>query len=377
MSKFTDFLTNQGLGAVGDTGKFALNQETKDKLKVKGKDLLGKAKTAATAAGLAQATYKGEKNLIDKQKELSTQNLNKYGGLAKNLEDQITSGQFDSDAVAKAASDRISVAEAGKESAIEQAQKGRGDVVSALRSGDPRAMAMAPSLIEGTQSAVDAASSQAAQSKAMAGADLAQYDARQKDKQLNFADKKFDTYKGLELGSEQDLQQAQMDETQLKTNRMLDAASNYQALNQQKKANEAVEESDNTDLSTDVETPAAPVPVPQPEDNSAAEELKNSLIEKEGDVNSLLEGLSGFGMKHGGKYMGEQGFVTEGEFDHSTNKKAVIDEEDGTKEAELTGGEFVFNPKQTSSIESFVEKGDDKGLLKFMRSLLKKPQFQK
>lgn len=371
MSKFTDFLTNQGLGAVGDTGKFALNQETKDKLKAKGKDLLGKAKTAGAAAGLAQATYKGEKSLIDKQKELSTKNLDKYGGLAKNLENQITSGQFDSDAMAKAASDRISVAEAGKESAIEQAQKGRGDVVSALRSGDPRAMAMAPGLIEGTQSAVDAASSQAAQSKAMAGADLAQYDAAQKDKQLNFADKKFDTYKGLELGAEQDLQQAQMDETQLKTNRMLDAASNYQALNQQKKANENVEDPDNTNLSTDQTNTTTTTDTVLPDATDSLPETDGTDIIDDDDELPTPTGRRGL------RYMGENGFVTKGEFDHGTNKKAVIDEEDGTKEAELTGGEFVFNPKQTSSIESFVEKGDDKGLLKFMRNLLKKPQFQK
>jgi len=78
-----------------------------------------------------------------------------------------------------------------------------------------------------------------------------------------------------------------------------------------------------------------------------------------------------------GLYMGEEGFVTEGEFNHDTNKKAVVDEESGEKEAELTGGEFVFNPKQTNRIESLVEKDNAEGLLKFMRNLLKKPQFKK
>lgn len=70
---------------------------------------------------------------------------------------------------------------------------------------------------------------------------------------------------------------------------------------------------------------------------------------------------------------------TGGEFNHNTNKKALIDEESGQKEAELTGNEtmFVFNPKQTSTFEKLVRGDDAKGLMKFMKQLLKKPQFNK
>ena len=70
---------------------------------------------------------------------------------------------------------------------------------------------------------------------------------------------------------------------------------------------------------------------------------------------------------------------TGGEFNHDTNKKALIDEESGQKEAELTGNEtmFVFNPKQTSTFEKLVKGDDAKGLMKFMKQLLKKPQFNK
>jgi len=78
----------------------------------------------------------------------------------------------------------------------------------------------------------------------------------------------------------------------------------------------------------------------------------------------------------GMKYMGEEGFKTKGEFNHKTNKKAVIDEEDGEKEAELTGGELVFNPDQAGEMEELIEKGDEKGLLRFMKDLLSKPQFK-
>ena len=78
----------------------------------------------------------------------------------------------------------------------------------------------------------------------------------------------------------------------------------------------------------------------------------------------------------GMRYMADEGFKTKGEFNHKTNKKAVIDEEDGKKEAELTGGEIVFNPKQTKDMENLIDQGDAKGLLGFMKDLLSKPQFQ-
>lgn len=78
--------------------------------------------------------------------------------------------------------------------------------------------------------------------------------------------------------------------------------------------------------------------------------------------------------KSGGK-IGKTG----GEFNHDTNKKALIDEESGEKEAELTGDEtmFVFNPKQSSAFEKMVKGNDAVGLMKFMKKLLKKPQFNK
>jgi len=86
--------------------------------------------------------------------------------------------------------------------------------------------------------------------------------------------------------------------------------------------------------------------------------------------------------EHGGRiheqggYIGEQGGVTQGEFSHDTNKKAVIDEESGEKEGELTGGEIVFNPEQTDNIEDYVENRDAEGLLKYMTMLFSLPQFQ-
>jgi hypothetical protein len=83
----------------------------------------------------------------------------------------------------------------------------------------------------------------------------------------------------------------------------------------------------------------------------------------------------GYGLEQGG-YIAEGGGVTEGEFSHDRNKKAIIDEENGQKEGELTGGEVVFNPEQTDKIEDFIESRDANGLLGYMSMLFSLPQFQ-
>ena len=94
-----------------------------------------------------------------------------------------------------------------------------------------------------------------------------------------------------------------------------------------------------------------------------------------------IGGTSGAGSDFGliaekGGYIGEEGGMTEGEFNHDTNKKAIIDEENGQKEGELTGGEMGLNPEQTDGITTLVEKGDAEALLMFLRDLLSQPQFQ-
>lgn len=79
---------------------------------------------------------------------------------------------------------------------------------------------------------------------------------------------------------------------------------------------------------------------------------------------------------------------TNGEFNHDTNKKALIDEETGEKEAELTGGEYVLNPEQGEAIheaymgiEQMVESGDQPSpeqlmmLYEAVRAVFSQPQF--
>lgn len=65
------------------------------------------------------------------------------------------------------------------------------------------------------------------------------------------------------------------------------------------------------------------------------------------EVEENPSGSGGSGEK--GINLSNQIYRTGGEFDHDTNKKALVDEETGEKEAELTGEEVVLNPDQTES----------------------------
>tara|TARA_R110000765_G_scaffold214965_1_gene319850 strand:+ start:297 stop:515 length:219 start_codon:yes stop_codon:yes gene_type:complete len=67
---------------------------------------------------------------------------------------------------------------------------------------------------------------------------------------------------------------------------------------------------------------------------------------------------------------------TPGEFNHDSNPLIVVDKNGGDTGIELTGGELVFNPSQSESIQEFTKGGDSKGLLQYMRNLLDNPQFK-
>jgi len=88
--------------------------------------------------------------------------------------------------------------------------------------------------------------------------------------------------------------------------------------------------------------------------------------------NSLANPFAGY---EDGGYIGERGGMTTGEFNHDTNKKAIIDEVTGEKEGEITGGEAVFNDQHLADIVEMVKEGDEDGLLTYLRNLLEEPQF--
>ena len=64
---------------------------------------------------------------------------------------------------------------------------------------------------------------------------------------------------------------------------------------------------------------------------------------------------------------------TPGAFSHKSNPIDVI--KDGKKIAEMTGGEYIFNPKQSEKLKS-LSAGGDSALHKFVRDLLSKRQFK-
>lgn len=77
----------------------------------------------------------------------------------------------------------------------------------------------------------------------------------------------------------------------------------------------------------------------------------------------------------GGIPKANKGMMTPGEFSHKRNPIHMIDK-NGDKVGEATGGELIFNPKQTEAIESLIEDGNANMLMMFMRRLLNQPQFQ-
>ena len=109
-------------------------------------------------------------------------------------------------------------------------------------------------------------------------------------------------------------------------------------------------------------------------------QAEQQRIQNYADIASGVGGIAGaavglsmkdggmVGYRVGGKTK-EAPFVTEGEFDHDTNKKAVVDEESGVKEAELTGGEYVFNPEQSETLFKLAKEGDTP-LHKYLLKLL-------
>jgi len=64
---------------------------------------------------------------------------------------------------------------------------------------------------------------------------------------------------------------------------------------------------------------------------------------------------------------------TPGEFSHSENPIDIMQK--GAKIGEMTGGEYIFNPKQAKQMKKLASSGNT-DLHKFVKSLLNKPQFK-
>ena len=76
-----------------------------------------------------------------------------------------------------------------------------------------------------------------------------------------------------------------------------------------------------------------------------------------------------------GSIFNNGGMVTPGPFSHKKNPIHMIDK-NGDKVGEATGGELIFNPKQTEAIEKLIDDGSAQQLMLYMKRLLDQPQFQ-
>tara|TARA_R110002012_G_scaffold11820_1_gene52845 strand:- start:1326 stop:2252 length:927 start_codon:yes stop_codon:yes gene_type:complete len=83
-------------------------------------------------------------------------------------------------------------------------------------------------------------------------------------------------------------------------------------------------------------------------------------------------GAAAAGLENGGKIAkrGVKVTKTPGEFSHKRNPLHVVDN-GGEKVAELTGGEYVFNPEQSKKLMQLAKDGDSQ-LHKYLFNLLKK-----
>lgn len=308
------------------------------------KETIGKiGKTAAAVGGGLAERRRAKKGLEagiaareDAAKEQQAAGRKAYEKMLSKLRDRPAVTQASEDAF----QGQKEAAEALLASGDKRAQQQRGDIVSALQSGDPRAAAGLLGTLEKIDAGDDARRATALGMKTAADTSRAGLVEKEKDFQSSLDQILMD--RGATAADEG-------------RRELLDLQERREAAG-----------------------PAATASGIQTA-TSLASMLKdfdfgNPGAGGGGDTES---GASGLKVKYeDGGYMADEGFKTKGEFNHDTNKKAVIDEENGEKEAELTGGELVFNPDQSEMMEKLIKKGDEKGLLEFMKDLMSKPQFQ-
>jgi hypothetical protein len=106
------------------------------------------------------------------------------------------------------------------------------------------------------------------------------------------------------------------------------------------------------------------------EDTSAADVSRAS---RNNALENVLSGSYQLGdltrnNRYGGKYASGGVQKTPGEFSHAKNPIDIM--KDGAKIGEMTGGEYIFNPRQASTLQSLASKGGSP-LHKYVRNLLK------
>lgn len=93
-----------------------------------------------------------------------------------------------------------------------------------------------------------------------------------------------------------------------------------------------------------------------------------------GDIMGVGSSLFSAGLEQNGE-KGMKVQKTPGKFSHEENPIDMV-AEDGTKVGEVTGGEYIFNPKQTNTIKTMISSNNKDGLFRFLKGLLNKERFK-
>ncbi len=114
----------------------------------------------------------------------------------------------------------------------------------------------------------------------------------------------------------------------------------------------------------------------------AGQEIQGIRAEKDAGVQNIFGGIedtmsgaaqiaSGIPMgEDGAKIEAEEGGVTPGEFDHSSNPIDMV--QDGEKIGEATGGELILPPDDVEAVRSALQEGDKDAAFKLMEDLVAK-----
>lgn len=292
----------------------------------------GKAKIASALAGLGQGIASKRANLAGQDVLESEGRTQSEAGqkMYESMLRQLRSGKYDvAQRQRDLASDTKEMAESFIDSTRTRGQERRGDIVSAIQSGDARMASMVPEQARKIEQDLQGAELQALQAKVNADKAIADLEQSGLDRQARLSEMEMMRgAQGAEAGRQMQLQAM---------------------LAQAGAGPKAVQEGIQTAL-------------------AAYSQFFDPKIEDKGDDNKVEDG--------GKLDFGREGMKTNGEFSHDTNPKAIIDESTGIKEGEVTGGELVFNPEQSDNMEDLINKGDAKGLLKYLKDLLSEPQFQ-
>jgi hypothetical protein len=269
----------------------------------------------------------------------------------KMLED-LQSGKYDrsvSQATLQAAEEQKQLASAAAQTAEERARAAQQAYISGIRSGDRRMAAAIPGTFAGMERGAQDAQAMAARQQAAASQRVA----------------------GLEEGYKQ--QNIAMQEA-LARQQMGMGARAAEAGRQMRYGAFGNIAGDIMGVGSSLFSAGLDA-TPRANTESASNAGSQLTAENVQDAAKALEFLQQYGFPGMSGEKGMRVQKTPGKFSHEENPIDMV-AEDGTKVGEVTGGEYIFNPKQTNTIKTMISSNNKDGLFKFLKGLLNKERFK-